>query len=1083
VTFLGLRIVRLHFPLRLKKIAFESLSAVIISFVSVRTFLLGNGFYLYSDQSWPIGGNAYPPGIFSPTVWNVRGASLFQFTRDFLTWPYYILRACGLSTLISEKIFLFYTFCFFLGIAFVFANLLFRTLREIFPLSTNQVFEEIFKLVIVLVAFANLDVINLNSNGGEFTDSLIVLLMAISVLAIVTWKNSVRSGVLVALLMSVSFLLNPDYSFMFVAAVAVGGLARALVSRQFRPYVTRIGIALGAAVPSLLFIFYGITQTYATTGPWPDYRSFSLQGARAYTANLSPLNAFILLGSSWSNLDFGPPTILGYGASISSVQGTGFPTQVLVPPGLPTDLWILSLFALPFISLTALLPRDARRLSLPSISILAVAIIFTQYPYIPVLADAVSEATALPVIGPAIGTAFALPDHFLQLIAVSYLLLFPTGLYFLAGGLSMGKGFSYYLRLVRPLRQTNVAVLRSSSDSQRIGCHDIPKVFPFMKDRQIRSLGIVFLMVSLVVLGGWQAFNGSYYPARAYPPFNPPNNVPNVGAFSPKSVPTDVSTAYQFIASQPNLFNVYWPSGGANQTNVSKATAFFSSADFPQPELPLPGLPYLISHHLIADIAPYLALQDVKYFVVQDSGPVLLQRLYGDSNFTSIITELNSSPRLSLALSVGSVYVYEVPELPGYSYPASLLVNYPGDEGGYAVVYSVLENLGIRTAVTSIAGMGNRLSLNGTSATISLLSPDYLSTYANNSFGDFSSLIALNRTWSQGNGNYYLQDWTVTNWGSAMLSNSLASGVMSIDAAIPDSVSVSYKGPLTNQPGGVVVSSPGAKIAVVHLAFSYRTSPGSSGRVLALDVPLNSSLALLEESAQTFPLTSEWSNVEYTAELPATTKYFTTRIFADSFQGELQIRNANMTWTFLDTRADAPYNTVASFSNSLFALPEFTGVSYVEFLGNGSISTASAVGIAADGYRWAMVPGRYPIAVAGDIEMAAIVRVAATSIEDLEASIVVSDTRYVPGIVLDTGERTYRAIPSIESTSLFLDVHGKGLSVYFGPETILEAAYVSLLIYVASLACFSTMSRPLSNFILVRIRRGLLCFRGHMKEK
>src|SRR6266571_1671107 len=911
---------------------FESIVSLTIATVSLRTFLFGKGLYLYSDQNWPIGGSAYPPGIFAPSVWSVRGAYLLQFTRDFVTWPYYLLRIGQSSSEVSEKGFILYGFCLFIAVSFVFANLLLRQLKRVMEISRSPIFEEAFKTCVVLVAFTNLDALNLNSNGGSFSGGLIVVTMAISLLAIVTWTDPIKSGVAAGILVSASILINPDYTFIFAATVGVAALARAGVSHGFRRYGTSLGVAFLTAFPVLLFMVYGIIRTYNPSGLTPDYRSFDLGSVRNAAQNLTPLNAFLLLGTQWSNMAFGPPTIIAYGNQVSNLSGFGSPTQVLLPPDALTIAWLACLFVLPLVSFFTLSFTRARSLAIPSTSVLLLGLVFTQYPWIPILDSAISALTSLPLIGQSIGTAFAIPDHFLQMMAAAYLILFPTGVYFIVGRL---------VSRTKSLRASSTTPFstqfKNNADGSRNERDPKPPRRIHSSSKALLPLAMLVILVFPVAFCGWQAFNGSYYPARAYPPFNSPNNVPNAGAFSPKEVPADVSAVYGFIDAQPGLFNVFWPTGGANETDLGKATLFFTYADFATPELPTQALSYLISNKLTADIGPYLASLDIKYLVVQDSGPTILQSFYGDGNITDLLNQLDAAPGLSLAYHVGSVYAYEVSGILGYTYPASMLLNFPLSQDNYAIGYSVLESLGEIPAFTYVQGQGRSFSIDNSNSEIGIISPDQISNYTNNYPGVSEVLNGTDQSWNQTAGTYYLQNWGITNWGQTTITDSLQSGVLSLNAKTADDISVSYKGPLTTQAGGIIVPSPETQRAIIRLTFSYRTSPGSTGQILAYDVPLSSNLTVLGEDEQSFSLSSDWTRVSYTTQLPRGTEYFTARIFATSFSGALQIKDASMRWAFLDQRSDAAFGTVALFSNSTLTFPNAANTLYVQYNGNGTI--------------------------------------------------------------------------------------------------------------------------------------------------
>jgi hypothetical protein len=175
-----------------------------------------------------------------------------------------------------------------------------------------------------------------------------------------------------------------------------------------------------------------------------------------------------------------------------------------------------------------------------------------------------------------------------------------------------------------------------------------------------------------------------------------------------------------------------------------------------------------------------------------------------------------------------------------------------------------------------------------------------------------------------------------------------------------------------------------------------------------------------------------------------------------------------MSWTFLDNRLDAPFGTVVSFSNSSFEFPTFAGTSLVEFRGDGSIVAPTIGDASPDGYRWATIAGNAHVIVDGTVEVAAVVRAQATSIGALATSVVVANTHYVPGLVLAAGGQTFRAVPSVESTSLFIGAPEDATTIFFDAESTIDLGYVSILIYLATL--FGLTATRISSSLFVRLR-------------
>ena len=156
-----------------------------------------------------------PPGIFSFGI-SYFGIDngLTTITRDIVTWPYPIFGLFSSNIEVIERVFVFYTFTLYFFLLLILARLLWSILTKLNSLQLNFIEKRIFVLFVALIGFANFEALNLNADGGTYSDGLIAIFICIAILLLIGYdrKNSILAN---GVLLGVTALLDPDYFFFF----------------------------------------------------------------------------------------------------------------------------------------------------------------------------------------------------------------------------------------------------------------------------------------------------------------------------------------------------------------------------------------------------------------------------------------------------------------------------------------------------------------------------------------------------------------------------------------------------------------------------------------------------------------------------------------------------------------------------------------------------------------------------------------------------------------------------------------------------------------------------------------------------
>src|SRR6266566_3015805 len=1027
---------------------------------ALRDYLFGTGLYVYRDWSWPLSTQLTPRSVLSPTAMTNGAPDPFGFSRMFLTWPIYLVDRFTTNFVLAEKTFIVYLFSVFILISFVFAELLVKLLNGYSSNPLRGWRKEAFILFTVILVFANFWSIQQLSDL-YFTAMTEFLLVAISVITILLRNADIKAMILAGVALTLCIFLDPNiYAFGFITiAIVTASVSfwKKLRLSSLKRAIVRIAMVFLVSLPSLVTIVYAIEYSTGTNLRAPGTYLTS-------TNNLSLQNAIRLLGFTWSLVAYGPPSLLNTAASISSLPAMGSPSYALLPGGFLTGFWLASTWALPVCAFLSVAVARYRRVSIPAAVVASFGLLMTQPQLFPFPYLLEQPLAGVPILGGAFSTVFAIPDHILVMVALAYVILASISVFALI---------------------TSNFPQRRSSPKHGLGSTGS---FPTLSVRNKRLKWVLLgVTLCLLIFPSWQLFSGSFFPS-GYTPGQGGNGIPNSGSFTPAVPPQNMIAIYNWLLSQPNSFNIYWPGAdGASYSWSNKSTPSIAWVDSPKPTYltssAIPGmfpepLRFLLSTNLTADVAEYLGALDIRYLILQPYSPTGLDYSWGISNYTTLTSTLQHTPGLYLAKVDGDISVFGVYDTWGPVYRPDFVFDHPTGESNYAVAYNALSSLGVHVAITNSSQIGTRLCIDEISCAVSITSPSFLAenlpsdtslVCLNGSNDDTSQVIEL-----EPSGYAYLpapqSSWIVTNWGTVPVIASINDSLrLSFNGS--SIVTLSYNGTVTDHnPGGLTI--PNEDTVVVNVGFMYRTSSNSDASLRVVTPLLNSQFLTtsIPQSGE-FPRSEGWALARYQLALPPSTRVFTVRVQVTESTGWVELRNTMMNVSYIQIDPQSSFGLALPIAgNVTLNLETSSKYTYVQSEGNGFVRQGNEnVTIA-----WSSSPtwvelnssGGYPLLISGKLAVSQIVfsQVPLTtqgtgsanvstgdnSIDMPSRGSVVFARMYDAGYSLDGGTNDPSPIPTLDGMNLFVAAGPGKLSVALSTLLPLSIGYsVSLIADVA----------------------------------
>ena len=775
----------------------EVISLFVILFLSIRSYLLGSGFYEYADQYWSI-----LPGINSFASFNPDAG--FIFTRTIISWPVYFFLKFPSFT--GEKITIIYLIGFYLALIYISITVIRSLLERAFHYHLNNLSRLLFFYIAFLFVFSNLESQNLFVDGGMITDNIIMVLMVLSVFLIVL---NVRLWFLeVASFISFTILLDPDYLLMFLVLALVVTISSKINGVPLRSSVPKLAVAIFLTIPVLEFIIFNIN---VSTGAFllhsTGLRIFSPGDAIFYSRNLNLLSVLSLNGHNWSTMVFTSPDILLHLSKLGILPGIGDPIDILVIGSPIFYAWYISLFLPLILSILNIFYPRTRSLFSTGIFLMVVSVILVLYAHIPPLLTLFSYLPDIPIAGTYISTALSLPAHFLILVSVSYATLIILFIFNL---------LSHTLPSIRLVKHSRK---EASTKALLMEIHLPERLYDSHNQMSKKISGkhafISILVILILLFSGWQILEGNFFPARDNA-FGPtlPNGLVNSAPFSPRVMSQDQLTVYHFIYDQNGSFSIYWPAieWPSGQGWVS-----------PKPQASLPYIGDLIKDNLTNDTYYYLRSNDVRYVVIQNNSdigftssyPNLLEEKFGLSSYRSVLNFFDADPNFHMILGFPGIAVYSVNTSDGIQSYIPLSVN---PDGGYSSFYDLFGSMGMNAVIFNNQKYTSA-GISKYNANIDVIPPNDISkpseikTFLYN--GTYSENVLENK--------FNKSNYTFTNWGSNYSSFLLNGSKIAIEGQNSSISSISYNGNIVSHPGGFAVgANKKSSITVSFTASSIR---------------------------------------------------------------------------------------------------------------------------------------------------------------------------------------------------------------------------------------------------------------------
>lgn len=936
--------------------------------LSIKDFLLGNGLFVYRDWTWPLSNDLTPVSNFSPSIIRNSGVDPLGFVRIFVTWPIAVIDHLTANPTIAEKAYVLYFFSIFAILFFILAECLLQTLDTIRGRIVGLANRELYVLTVVFFCFVNLWSLEQLSDL-YFTYVIEFALITISVALAISEASWVRTALVPGALLALCVFLDPDlypYGLLSIAAVTLfGSIVRSRSFRDLPKALGRIAAVVIVTLPALATMIFTFDISTGT-----NLRP--LYSFQASTGNLSLTNAIRLMGYWWSTIAYSPPSIVTTSGPSSQLNSLGSPTYMLLPSGSLTFLWLATTWVTPVLAIGVAIFSQPRKLSLPVGAVSVLGLLFTQpsiFPYPYLLA---TRLAGTPLIGGALVTFLAIPDHALISVAVSYTILLGIGVHSTLTNDVLGR-LARALRLPRRAWGVDPGGVR------------------------IRQRSLLAALLILLCFSGWQFFSGSFYPSGYYWGAAG-NGVANIGAFTPTEPPTAMTQVYDWLLSQPGDFNIYWPGpAGAAYPWSAKATGSIAFQDAPKPTIFPRALPYLIASNLTAGIRDYLASLNVRYLIVQPFSQVAMRFDWGANNATSVNQILASIDGINVAQSVGDLTIYEVNGPWGSVYTSHYVTSYDGSDFRYAIAYGIFDSIGTRITITPPKAQPNQLCFDNSTCSISIMSPATLA--ANSSLSaKIETLQGAPVEWSDAvldSGYYALLPspsslWSVTNWGPQNASVGITNSTLRWTFNSGNTyLTLSYNGTVTNgRPGGIAVSPD--QVVTTRVEFWYRTSNAFDGTLRIVVPQLDRSGEVIQESvSQQLPPSASWALATFSMTLPFNTAFFTARIAASASSGIAEIKDVSISDVVNQRDGSAPFGSTWPVSNPAnITLP--AGNAFLQFKGNGSIAIGgrSIDLLSPDQFSWYLLslPSQTTIQLSRDLRIGSTVLIENPMISPLLAT-------------------------------------------------------------------------------------------------
>ena len=988
----------------------------LLPIISIRVFLFEKGYYFFADQPWPLSNYVNFSAIFSLNPLNGLG-----FTRIIVTFPYYIIKSIVFSIGVTERLFLFYTFLLYTLLAYLFASIVLNK----FYRNKGKYITKFVKFLIVLFIFDNFVALNLNAAGGTYADGLIMIFIAISAFSFLAWKNMKNAFFISSFFLIISTLLDPDYVTFFVLAILFSGIMAGLLNKDF---INRLKYTILTIITALVPVIFIILDFYlessttigisnSVTARMYDYGTISF-----FSSNITPLYPILLMGHLWSLIVYAPPNILLYGSKISYVRSLMSPAQLLLPGSMITYLWIFTVVMIPVLSFFSMVFKKTRKISIPVILLVIFFYVLTLVKYIKPLFYIELHLSEIPLIGGTIGTTLALPGHIINIIAAMYYILMSLTIVNLLN-----------------IKEINMR-LQVFDDESRV-----KSVIIFPKKNKFK-VTISILLVFIILFSGWQAFDGSYYPARA-PDINTGNAVANTGGFTPVAVNQSVLNAYNFIASQSENFNILWI-GGPSYSNDAYCSA--------HPTANIPNLADLISSNMKKDVYCNLLDSGVKYVIlsnqnIQNNSPDMEEFTFGDAGFENFKEAQGFFSKMNGLTEIYNKSQVEIYGVSSFSsiYKSNVLLDFNGTGYCEDSLPLLFGSMGYKVAIVNNEPYGIPISVNKQGNCNSIFTPTNISTFVKDkdinyyNLNENSSLSGALRAGGVSlPNNYTLVDWpantTYYNYTSGVLDIHMTGGYSS-------GTSISYNGTFISGAGGYYNRN---NYIELNVTFYAKSSINSRDDIIFMGEPKTNINTDNVYYGLNFNVTSNYKKYTFSYIFTDAEQYLDFRLF-DYNPGTFYVKNLSTEYIILPKiieNPSMPFGNYAVLSNTLLKGGNKTALMFVK----------NSTG---NNFKWLKFNYSKGFYIKNKTDVAALILLTNENLlNQRNKSYIVSIDPSLKYYELKYNNKYYKPIPGIYGNSIYIlsgNVSSlKNAKIVIEGGVLMDAFYIGIILYLMALTYF-----------------------------
>ena len=992
--------------------------------ISLCGFLFVSGYYFYADQGWPLSNHIYANGILS-----LNSLSGFSFSRLVIDWPYYIITLFTNNVQITERIFIYYTFVLYTFFAYILASMITSRLLK----TKNKYETKLIKFIIVIFIFSNFTALNLNADGGSYADGLNIIFIAMILFAFIAWKNMRMAFLLSTILLTVSILVEPDYTTFYIISILIGSIIASLLNKDFIYRFKYALLSIFTVIIPVLFILYGIYITSGIGAPVSALgavRIYNSGSIAFFSGNIKPLYPLVLIGHLWSTIVYAPPNILLYGNKISSVKALMYPAQLLLPPGFVTSLWLFTLMMIPVLSIISIIFRHSRKITFPVIVLFILFYIMSLVYYIKPVYDLEYYLSSLPLIGSSIGTTLSLPGHIINVIAGMYYILFSVTI------IELFNKFT-------GSRITNEYKIQEDNSHANNKKKNISKKFS-INGKQLKIIIAIFITF-IVLFSGWQAFDGSFYPARA-PDSVYGNHVCDVGGFTPVQINSSVIYAYNLISSQKSDFKILWIGGPEYNNRVYES---------PHPCASIPDLSYITSNNMTSDFYYNLLNSNTKYVVISNQDIVknaanIYEDTFSDAgfkNFSDARAFMDNVSGLNEIYNKNQVIIYQVN---GFSnlYASNLLIQCNATNHDYTALPYLFRTMGYNISLTDSDNGIHFLINNNTGNSVN--SPVYIESNLikinDNKFFNLNSSKSLSGAGhNYGTGLY--DNYTLTLWSNDETYYNYTNDNINITmtGGYASGTSISYNGSFDGGAGGFYDNN-----NYINLTVTFYAKSGVNGTdgILFMGEPKSNINTDNVYKGMSFNVTNNYKKYTFSYTFNSAEGYIDFRLF-DNNPGTFYVKNLSTNYSIVPEiiqNSSMPFGSFVVLNDALLKGRNETALIYMKTITNNN-------------FEWLKFNYSNGLYIKNNTDIAALVLLNNESVlTENNKSYIVSIDPSLRDYELKYGNEYYKPVPGIYGNSIYI-INGNisslnNAKIVVKGETIMDIFYIGIILYLLILIYF-----------------------------